>query len=96
MEITPRCLFGKICIYYEKTEMSNQLDALRIDDVREYDDDYYVSIDRLTSNINLIAPMSRLKDRDDEQRTGFLTGAVAGTPRGLSAIQRTPSKPLYQ
>lgn len=55
----------------KQTEISNRLEALKIDDVREDNDDGYAALDLHTKTINQLAPMTKIKDRDDKAKVRF-------------------------
>lgn len=81
--------------FSKQTAISNRLESLRLNDVREAGDDNYAALDKPTTMINQLCPMARVKDRDDEAKVRFLSRAVIGTAWGLSALQRIPSKLPY-
>lgn len=55
--------------------------TIKMSDVKDKEDDDYAALEKLTNRIDQLAPMARLKDRDDEAKVRFLSSAVNGTPR---------------
>lgn len=68
-------------------EISNRLEAIRIDDDRENDEDDCAALERLTKRIKQLPPTTRIKDRHDEAKVRFLSKTVAGTRWGLHPQQ---------
>lgn len=79
-----------------KTEIGNRLEVIRIEDVREDDEDDHVALDKLTKRINELAPITRARNRDNERKVKFLRKAVSETKWGLHAQQRIQIKPSFQ
>lgn len=79
----------KYALSTKQTEISNRLNALKRDEAKKKDDDNYAILGKLTKRINELAPMACEIDRKDEAKVRFVTKTVIGTPRGLSALQRT-------
>lgn len=52
---------------------------LKIDDLREEDEDEYKVLGKLAKRINQLRPTAKPKDRDDQLRVRFPTKAVEGT-----------------
>lgn len=63
----------------KKEVISNRLKAIKIDDVKEDDEDDYAALDRLTRRINRLVLIAREKDRDNEAKVRFVTKAVTRT-----------------
>lgn len=77
-------------------EMSNKLDALRINDVREEGEDDYEALDKFIQWISQLALMARAENRDDEAKVRLLTKAVTATEWGVNVQQRIPAEPSFQ
>lgn len=56
----------------KQCKISNRLDAIKLEDVREEEGDDYVVLEKLTRRINQLASMARIMDKDDEAKIRFL------------------------
>lgn len=65
-------------------------------DVREEKDNDYTALYRLSSIIDQLVPMVRLKDKDDKAKVRFLTNAVNKTTWRLSSLRSLPAEQWYQ
>lgn len=63
----------------KQTEISNRLDAIKLEDVRCEEDSDYKAPEKLAQRIDQLGSMARTKDRDVEEKIRFLTRAVNGT-----------------
>lgn len=79
-----------------KADISSSLEVINIEDVRNDDEDDYATLERPTKRVNELAPMARVKDKDNEAKVRLLTKAVSGTRWGLHAQQRVPVEPSFQ
>lgn len=76
--------------------ISNRLVILKMEDVKDEDDDDYAALDKHIARIDQLTPMARPKDRADKAKVRFLSSAINGTTCGLAALQRLPAEPSYQ
>lgn len=93
MTVSFTCKYASLT---KQTEISSNLEAITIQNVREDDKDDYAALDKLAKRINKLAPMARIKDCDDEENMKFLIKAVSGTKWRLHAKQKIPTGPSFQ
>lgn len=72
----------------KQKNISKQLKAIEVQDLRDDYDEGYISLQTFTEGTDQISPMVCNKDRTDEFNVQLLRREKIGTQRKLSALQR--------